>query len=227
MDLSHVAIIAALQHGFMVLLPKMLSSSMMKTGMKPKSILIKKYENRRLYDATSSRYVNLDEVAKMLQNGANVRVIDATTGEDITRLILTQIIVEDAKTPDSTFPLDVLRQMVIASGRASHESALQYMKAVMDISQTSYRAMVPPFNPFQFIQPKDSTLSGAPVPRPDTYSGESGDEQEKKRVGEDVNELKHRLAELEALVSKLAPKKVVRKKEGPPRRVPTGSRKRP
>ena len=41
----------------------------MKTGMKRKSILIKKYENRRLYDSTNSRYVNLDEVAKMMQNG--------------------------------------------------------------------------------------------------------------------------------------------------------------
>ena len=127
----------------------------MKTGMKPKSILIKKYENRRLYDATNSRYVNLDEVAKMMQNGDNVRVVDATTGEDITRLILTQIIVEDAKTPDSNFPLDVLRQMVIASGKASQESALQYMKAVLDISQNAYRAMAPPFNPFEFIQRKD------------------------------------------------------------------------
>jgi polyhydroxyalkanoate synthesis regulator protein len=39
----------------------------MKTGMKPKSILIKKYENRRLYDATNSRYVNLDEVARLLR----------------------------------------------------------------------------------------------------------------------------------------------------------------
>src|SRR5450432_1452746 len=101
----------------------------MKTGMKQKPILIKKYENRRLYDSTNSCYVNLDEVAKMMQNGDNVRVVDATTGEDITRLILTQIIVEDAKTPDSNFPLDVLRQMVIASGKASQESALQYVKA--------------------------------------------------------------------------------------------------
>src|SRR5580692_4787672 len=109
----------------------------MKTGMKPKSILIKKYENRRLYDATNSRYVNLDEVAKMMQNGDSVRVVDSTTGEDITRLILTQIIVEDAKAPDSSFPLDVLRQMVIASGKAGQESTLKYMKAMLDFYQKS------------------------------------------------------------------------------------------
>ncbi len=127
----------------------------MKANMGPKNILIKKYENRRLYDTTNSRYVNLDEVAKMLQSGDHVRVVDAATGEDITRLILTQIIIEDAKAPDSNFPLDVLRQMVIASGRASQESALQYMKAMLDIYQNTYRAMAPPLNPFEFIQRKD------------------------------------------------------------------------
>ena len=61
--------------------------SIKNNDMESKTILIKKYENRRLYDATNSRYVNLDEVAKMLQNGDDVRVVDAATGEDLTRLI--------------------------------------------------------------------------------------------------------------------------------------------
>ena len=87
--------------------------------MKPKSILIKKYENRRLYDTVNSRYVNLDEVAKMLQRGDSVRVVDALSGEDITRIVLTQIIVDEAKTTDSIFPIEVLRQMVVASGQAT------------------------------------------------------------------------------------------------------------
>jgi len=184
----------------------------MKTGMKPKSILIKKYENRRLYDSTNSRYVNLDEVAKMMQSGDNVRVVDATTGEDITRLILTQIIVEDAKTPDSNFPLDVLRQMVIASGRASQEGALQYMKAVLDISQSTYRAMVPPLNPFEFIQRKDSSPTDGPVPEPVASAGKGSTNQPKNPEAGEVDELKRRLAELETLVSGLAPKKAARKK---------------
>ena len=184
----------------------------MKTGMKPKSILIKKYENRRLYDSTNSRYVNLDEVAKMMQNGDHVRVVDATTGEDITRLILTQIIVEDAKTPDSNFPLDVLRQMVIASGRASQESALQYLKAVMDISQNTYRAMVPPVNPFEFIQRKESSPAGGPVSRSAAGAAEGTSHQAKHPETEEVDELRRRLAELETLVSGLAPKKAARKK---------------
>jgi polyhydroxyalkanoate synthesis repressor PhaR len=185
----------------------------MKTGMKPKSILIKKYENRRLYDATNSRYVNLDEVAKMMQNGDSVRVVDATTDEDITRLILTQIIVEDAKTPDSTFPLDVLRQMVIASGKAGQESALQYMKVMLEISQNAYRAMAPPFNPFEFVQRRDSSPADRPVPPPVTSAGEGGPDQAKNPEAAEVDELKRRLAELETLVSGLAPKKAARKKK--------------
>ena len=75
--------------------------------MAQKTVVIKKYENRRLYDSTNSRYVNLEEVAQLLQQGNDVQVIDASSGEDITRLILTQIIVEDAKTPESSFPLDL------------------------------------------------------------------------------------------------------------------------
>ena len=115
--------------------------------MPQKTILIKKYENRRLYDATNSRYVNLEEVAGFLKNGHDVRVVDVVTGKDITRLILTQIIIEDARTPDSTFPVDVLRQMIAASGRASQESALRYMKAMLDMYQDTYRAIPPAVNP--------------------------------------------------------------------------------
>jgi len=184
----------------------------MKTGMKPKSILIKKYENRRLYDATNSRYVNLDEVAKMMQNGGSIRVVDATTGEDITRLILTQITVEDAKTPDSTFPLDVLRQMVITSGKASQESALQFMKAVLEISQNAYRAMAPPFNPFEFIPRKDTPPADGPVTPAVASEGERSPDQAKNPDAAEVEEMKRRLAELETLVSGLAPKKAARKK---------------
>ena len=61
------------------------------------TVIIKKYENRRLYDATNSRYVNLEEVAQLVQQGHDVQVVDAASGEDLTRLILTQIIAEGAK----------------------------------------------------------------------------------------------------------------------------------
>ncbi len=178
--------------------------------MAQKTVVIKKYENRRLYDTTNSRYVNLEEVAQLLQQGNEVQVIDAGSGEDITRLILTQIIVEDAKAPESSFPLDLLRQMVIASGRVSQEGALNYMKAMLDLYQNTYRVMAPQLNPFEFMQnlrpDRDKTENGkssAAAPEP----SEGGDKSGRPADTEEVKELKRRLAELEKLVSTLVPKK--------------------
>lgn len=88
--------------------------------MKPPKTIIKKYENRRLYDATASRYVNLDDVAQMIRAGAEVQVVDAKTGKDLTRVILTEIIVEDARGREA-LPVELLRQLVAASDRATHE----------------------------------------------------------------------------------------------------------
>ena len=178
--------------------------------MAKKTVVIRKYENRRLYDTTNSRYVNLEEVAQLLQQGNDVQVIDATTNEDITRLILTQIIVEDAKAADSSFPLDLLRQMVIASGRASQESALKYMKAMLDIYQNTYRAMAPPFNPFDFMQnfgtDRDTPVEGKQGHEPASSSGTQPKTSEPPDSDE-VKDLKRRIAELEKFVSGLAPGK--------------------
>lgn len=157
-----------------------------------KPVIIKKYENRRLYDTTNSRYINQDEIALMIREGREVTVLDAATGEDLTRLVLTQIIVEDAKDSDSNFPLDILRQMVVASGKATQENTLKYMKAVLDMYQNAYRAFTPPMSPFEFIQPGARTPN-APEPPPQP----SGHEQE----------LQQRVEELEALVAKMAPGK--------------------
>ncbi|MFP5235047.1 MAG: polyhydroxyalkanoate synthesis regulator DNA-binding domain-containing protein [Acidobacteriota bacterium] len=169
-----------------------------------KTILIKKYENRRLYDATNSRYVNLDEVAQFVRLGYDVRAVDVATGEDITRLILTQIIADGARTPDSSFPLDVLRQMVIASGQATQEGAIRYFKALTDLYQNTYRAMTPALNPFEFMGMNGEAAENRAASAPG-----SGANPPKARVSEapdDVQHLKERVAELERMVSSLAPR---------------------
>lgn len=185
--------------------------------MAQKTVVIKKYENRRLYDTTNSRYVNLEEVAQLLQQGNDVQVIDASSGEDITRLILTQIIVEDAKTPESSFPLDLLRQMVVASGRASQESALQYMKTMLEIYQNVYRAMPNPLNPFDFSQNTRANTEEKPDGGTRSSSDAKSSERRQSTVNrsepENVEELKNRLAELEKLVSKLASPKTTKKRK--------------
>ena len=188
--------------------------------MDQKTVIINKYENRRLYDTANSRYVNLEEVAQLVQSGKDVQVVDAATGEDLTRLVLTQIIVEDAKTPNSNFPLDVLRQMVVASGRASQEGTLKYMKAVFDMYQSAYRALPTPLNPFglmpnmQPIMPQSATEAASPSATPEPRASgatEAGGASE-------VKDLKRRIDELESLVSGLSSAPSGSKKKNKPRR---------
>ncbi|HTX42804.1 MAG TPA: polyhydroxyalkanoate synthesis regulator DNA-binding domain-containing protein [Acidobacteriaceae bacterium] len=183
--------------------------------MPPKSVLIRKYENRRLYDVTNSRYVNLEEVAQMLRDGHDVRVVDASSGKDITRLILTQIIIEDAKTPDSTFPLDLLRQMIVTSGRASQETALNYMKAMIDLYRDTYKAISPAVNPFGIFRPGFSGQEQPAYAPPFTEAPGMDPAPKTERV----DELNQRVADLERLVSSLSAQK-------PPERKPRRSKPR-
>jgi polyhydroxyalkanoate synthesis repressor PhaR len=169
--------------------------------MRRTTILIKKYENRRLYNTNDSRYVNLEEVAVMVQEGHDVQVVDASTGEDLTRQVLTQIIADYAKTPNSAFPLDVLRQMVIATGKATHENTLQYMKALLDMYQGTFRAMTPSMNPFEFMTPTSPPgVESAPGREREAGSTRAP----RKKDSSEVDELKQRVEELEALVSRVA-----------------------
>lgn len=168
-----------------------------------KPVIIKKYENRRLYDTTNSRYINQDEIAQMIREGREVQVLDAATGEDLTRLVLTQIIVEDAKEPDSSLPINILREMVVASGKATQENTLRYMKALLDMYQNAYRALAPPLSPFEFLRPRPTAPATAP----------SGTVSPQEAGGSREQELQQRVDELEALVQQLARDKK-RKKPG-------------
>ncbi len=95
-------------------------------------MLIKKYPNRRLYNTSSRAYVNLNEIAALIRKGEDVQVVDARTGEDLTRVVLTQIIVEDAKDTPTGLPLELLRQLIMASDRAGQEFIMWYLKSAFD-----------------------------------------------------------------------------------------------
>src|SRR5450755_1799999 len=137
-------------------------------------VIVKKYENRRLYDTSNSRYVNLDDIAEMVRDGSEVQVINSVTGQDLTRLVMTQIVVESAKEPDSGFPLDMLRQMVIASGKASREGLLGYMKTMFDMYQKAYLTFTPGIGPFDFEPPKADAAGGSEAaPATGTETGET------------------------------------------------------
>ena len=78
---------------------------------KREPIVIKRYTNRKLYDTVESRYVTLDEIAQMIKGGAEVKIIDNRTKEDLTSVTLAQIIFEEEK-KKSHMPLGVLREII-------------------------------------------------------------------------------------------------------------------
>ena len=98
-------------------------------------VLIKKYGNRRLYDTAGSRYVNLDDIAALIRDGKDVQVVDAKTGQDLTRIILTQIVMEDAKQKPAGLPLELLRQIILTSDKVGQEFITWYLKSAFDTYQ--------------------------------------------------------------------------------------------
>ena len=103
--------------------------------MKPAPVLIKKYGNRRLYDSSNSKYVNLEDIAAFVREGRDVKVVDARTGQDLTRVTLTQIITEDAKEKQTGLPLELLRQLIVASDEVRQEFVMWYLKSAFDSYQ--------------------------------------------------------------------------------------------
>jgi len=83
-----------------------------KAGDAPSPVVVKKYANRRLYNTESSSYITLDNLAEMVRQGRDFVVYDAKTGEDITRGVLTQIIVEEEGKGHNLLPTTFMRHLI-------------------------------------------------------------------------------------------------------------------
>lgn len=75
-------------------------------------ITIKKYSNRRLYDSTNKRYVTLDNIASLIREGSEIKVIDSQSGEDISKVILIQVILESEKNKEDILPVSFLHMLI-------------------------------------------------------------------------------------------------------------------
>ncbi|HEX5611894.1 MAG TPA: polyhydroxyalkanoate synthesis repressor PhaR [Burkholderiales bacterium] len=115
----------------------------------PPQRLIKKYPNRRLYDTKTSSYITLADVKQMVLKQEDFQVIDAKSGDDLTRQILLQIILEEESGGVPMFSSDLLSQMIRSYGSAMHgfmgtyleknvEAFQQLQKALQEQSQKIY-----------------------------------------------------------------------------------------
>lgn len=97
-------------------------------------VTIKKYANRRLYNTATSSYVTLDHLCQMVKDGVEFVVYDAKTGEDITRSVLTQIIVEEEGKGDNLLPISFLRQIISFYGDSMQRMLLpRYLEHTMEL----------------------------------------------------------------------------------------------
>ena len=94
--------------------------------------IIKKYANRRLYNTASSSYITLEDLARMTREGVDFQVLDAKSGEDITRSILTQIIMEEESSGgEQMLPISFLRQLIGMYGNSMQSMMPAYLEAMM------------------------------------------------------------------------------------------------
>jgi polyhydroxyalkanoate synthesis repressor PhaR len=103
-----------------------------KAGKPPTSpIVIKKYANRRLYNTETSSYITLDHLAEMTRDGREFQVFDARTGEDITRSVLTQIVMDGEAGGQTMLPVSFLRQIIAMYGDSMQAMVPHYLEASM------------------------------------------------------------------------------------------------
>jgi len=118
----------------------------------PKPVIVKKYANRRLYNTESSSYITLDNLADMVREDRDFVVYDAKSGEDITRGVLTQIIVEEEGKGKAMLPTTFLRQLIGFYGNNMQSVVPRYLDQAMSSfarQQESFReAMQKTMGPF-------------------------------------------------------------------------------
>ena len=176
-------------------------------------VVVKKYANRRLYDTAASAYVTLEDLGSLVKGGTDFVVQDARTGQDITRQVLTQIIVEEENRGESLLPIQFLRQLIRFYGGGGPALLPGYLTASMETfsrQQESWREAVSKGSPVGFFEEQarqnmalfERTMrafspfaAGAGAPEPETPAAEA-----------ELTDLKRKVEEMSRQIERLAGK---------------------
>lgn len=171
-----------------------------------RTAIIKKYSDRRLYDTGERQYVTLEDIARMIRDGVEVQVVESRTGQDITRVILSQIIMEESRSGGGGLPLKLLHQLVIASDHAMHDFLSWYLDTALDVYKKAGSALrsgvsearTAVTSPVEFVR----NLLGA-QPKPP------------ERAASELDELRRQVEELEDLLTRRRRQQAPRKPRKP------------
>lgn len=103
----------------------------------PETRLIKRYANRKMYDTSRSCYVTLEEVADMVRDGHDVRVIDNKTKDDLTEVTLTQALLDSERKKRGTVPLHGLRHLIASGNEFLHKRVAEPVSRVRTEAEKS------------------------------------------------------------------------------------------
>ncbi len=192
-------------------------------------VVIKKYANRRLYNTAKSSYVTLDDLAKMVRSGEDFAVFDAKSGEDITRSVLTQIIVDEEAGEQNMLPTNFLRELIRLYGDPLQGVVPSYLDATMEAFRRNqeqlrrafggtqalekfeqiarsnmelFERSVRMFSPFNQGSAGAGTTTTTPTPPP------APAEHDPKELSDDLESLQRQLTEMQAQLERLSRSKV-------------------
>jgi polyhydroxyalkanoate synthesis repressor PhaR len=165
-------------------------------------VTIKKYANRRLYDTESSSYITLDRLAEMVRESREFEVVDAKTGEDITRQVLTQIIVEEEARGGSTMlPVNFLKQLIGLYGNSMQAVVPEYLDAVMEAFKRNQKAIGDAFSGNAFV---DIAKRNMEVFEDASRAFAGGTKKAEATSEKELEELRAELAKLQEKVDRLS-----------------------
>jgi polyhydroxyalkanoate synthesis repressor PhaR len=165
-------------------------------------VTIKKYANRRLYDTESSSYITLDRLAEMVREGREFEVVDAKTGDDITRQVLTQIIVdEEARGGSTMLPVNFLKQLIGLYGNSMQAVVPEYLDAAMDAFKRNQKALGDAFSGNAFT---DLAKRNMAMFEDAAQAFTSGAKKTSAASEKELEELRAELAKLQEKVDRLS-----------------------
>lgn len=168
--------------------------------------VIKRYSNRKLYDTQESRYVTLEEIEEMIRAGREISVVDAASGEDLTSVTLTQIILENERTHRANLPSAFLHQL-IKHGEAWQEFVQRTMRSSLEGFVSSQRDMERVFREWSSrsgwgpVTGATSSETSTPTATSETKR-DGGTDAEADKLREEVSALRDRLRSLEERLQK-------------------------
>jgi len=163
--------------------------------------VIKRYSNRKLYDTQGSRYVTLDEIEEMIRSGREIAVVDAASGEDLTSVTLTQIILENERTHRGNLPASFLHQL-IKHGEAWQEFVARSMRSSLEGIVSSQRDLERFFRDWTARAGWPVPGAASPAPASAEAKRDGGAEAEADKLREEMSALRDRLRSLEERLQK-------------------------